>query len=158
MSLFKPPSPLNLEGNVAGNWRKWKQRIQLYMEASGSIKKPEKQQVAIFLHLIGEEALEIYNTFSLSTENKEWLEACYSYKTCSHPSFSNCDHQWNSLQANRRYIIKTPDVNKDTIASPTSDRGITKSPGSHIIKTPDIIRTRSGRTVRPPRLNDFEYY
>ena len=67
MSAFKPPSTLSLEGNVADNWRKWKQRFQLYMEASGSMKKPEKQRVAIFLHLVGEEGLEIYNTFSLST-------------------------------------------------------------------------------------------
>ena len=59
---------------------------------------------------------------------------------------------------NRRDIVKTPDVNKGTITSPKSDRGITKSPGSDIIKTPDVIRTRSGRSVRPPRLNDFVYY
>ena len=58
--------PSSLEGNVADNWRKWKQRFQLYMEASGSMKKPEKQRVAIFLHLIGDDALEIYNTCSLS--------------------------------------------------------------------------------------------
>ena len=71
MSVFKPPSTLSLEGNVAENWRKWKQRFQLYMEASGSMKKPEKQRVAIFLHLVGEEALEIYNTFSLSTAEQK---------------------------------------------------------------------------------------
>ena len=59
---------------------------------------------------------------------------------------------------NRRDSIKTLDVNKGTITNPTSDRGITKSPGSDIIKTPDVIRTRSGRSVRPPRLNDFVYY
>ena len=71
MSAFKPPSTLSLEGNVTDNWRKWKQRFQLYMEASGSIKKPEKQRVAIFLHLVGEEVLEIYNTFSLSTAEQK---------------------------------------------------------------------------------------
>ena len=71
MSAFKPPSTRSLEGNVADNWRKWKQRFQLYMEASGSMKKPEKQRVAIFLHLVGEEALEIYNTFSLSTAEQK---------------------------------------------------------------------------------------
>ena len=71
MSVFKPPSTLSLEGNVAENWRKWKQRFQPYMDASGSIKKPEKQRVAIFLHLVGEEALEIYNTFSLSTAEQK---------------------------------------------------------------------------------------
>ena len=44
MSLFKPPSTLNLEGNVADNWRKWKQRFQLYMEASGSTKTPKRRR------------------------------------------------------------------------------------------------------------------
>ena len=48
---------------------------------------------------------------------------------------------------NRRNVIKTPEVNNGTITSPIRDRGITKRPGSDIIKTPDIIRTRSGRTV-----------
>ena len=38
---------------------------------------------------------------------------------------------------NRRNIIKTPEVNNGTIMSPVSDRGITKRPGSDIIKTRD---------------------
>ena len=153
MSLFKVPSPLTLEGN----WRKWKQRFQLYMEASGSIKKPEKQQVAIFF----------------ISEKKHWkftTHSRYSLKTKNGwkpTTVTKLDHTPRSVivtsnrtlyRRNRRDIIKTPDVKKDTITSPTSDRGITKSPGSHIINTPDIIRTRSGRTIRPPRLNDFEYY
>ena len=70
MSVFKPPSTLSLEGSVAVNWRKWKHRFKLYMEASGSMKKPEKQRVAIFLHLIGDDALEIYNTSLSPAEGK----------------------------------------------------------------------------------------
>lgn len=63
MSVFKPPSTLSLEGNVmvADNWSKQKKLFQLYMEASGSIKKLEKQCVAIFLHFVWEKALEIYD-------------------------------------------------------------------------------------------------
>ena len=37
------------------------------MTASGKIKEDEKVQCAILLHVIGEEALEIYNTFKLAT-------------------------------------------------------------------------------------------
>ena len=59
---------------------------------------------------------------------------------------------------NKTDIIKTPDVNKGTITSPTSDRGITKSPGSDIMKTHDIIQTRFGGAVQPTRLNGFVYY
>ena len=71
IEFIQAASTLNLEKNVADNWRKWKQRLQPFMEASGSMKKPEKQRVAIFLHVIGEEALEIYNTFSLSTAEQK---------------------------------------------------------------------------------------
>ena len=59
---------------------------------------------------------------------------------------------------NRRNIIKTPEVNNGTIMSPKSDWGITKRPGRDIIKTLDIIRTRSVRAVWSPRLNVFVYY
>lgn len=59
---------------------------------------------------------------------------------------------------NRRDIITTTDVNIGNIMSSISDSGITKSPGSDIIRIPDIIRTKSGQTVQPPRLNDFVYY
>lgn len=37
------------------------------MTASGKIKEDEKVQCAILLHVIGEEALEIYNTFKFAT-------------------------------------------------------------------------------------------
>lgn len=50
------------------------------------------------------------------------------------------------------------DVNKGTITSPTSNRGIAKRPGSDIIETPGVIRTRRGRSVRPPSLDEFVNY
>ena len=35
MENMKPMGPLNMGGNVAENWRKWKQRWNLYVKASG---------------------------------------------------------------------------------------------------------------------------
>ena len=67
MSGFKPPSTLSLEEYVADNCRRWKQRFQLYMEATGAMTKPGKQRAASFSYLVGEDALEIYDTHSLST-------------------------------------------------------------------------------------------
>ena len=32
---MKPPQVLNLEGNLAENWRKWEQPFNLYLVASG---------------------------------------------------------------------------------------------------------------------------
>ena len=43
-------------------------KFDLYLKASGKIKDKEDVQCAILLHVIGEEAMEIYNTFKFATE------------------------------------------------------------------------------------------
>ncbi|GBL80181.1 hypothetical protein AVEN_29157-1 [Araneus ventricosus] len=62
-SLTSSP-PFKLNSNHAESWKLWKQRFKLYMDATSLNTKPESQKVAILLHVIGEECLEIYNTFS----------------------------------------------------------------------------------------------
>ena len=71
MDKLQPPGPLALQGNLSENWRKWKQRFELYSAASGLNEKDEKIQSATLLHVIGEEALEVYNTFSWSAEGDD---------------------------------------------------------------------------------------
>ncbi|KAK3755128.1 hypothetical protein QZH41_005886 [Actinostola sp. cb2023] len=51
-------------GNVADNWRRWLQQFNLYMNATGRDGKDEKIQYSTFLTIAGEDALEIYNTFT----------------------------------------------------------------------------------------------
>ncbi len=71
MDGLKPPQPLQFEGNTAENWKKWKQKFGLYMTASGVETKDKKIQSCTLLHVIGDEALEIYNTFDFAeTEDK----------------------------------------------------------------------------------------
>ncbi|XP_068690629.1 uncharacterized protein [Montipora capricornis] len=67
MEVFKPPGALVLEGNLSENWRRWVQRFDLYLTASGKIEENEKVQCAILLRTIGEDGLEIYNTFRFAT-------------------------------------------------------------------------------------------
>ena len=63
--LFSPPTALKLDGsNLEQAWQFWTQKFDLYMTASGADEKPEATQLAIFLHLIGDEALQVYNTFT----------------------------------------------------------------------------------------------
>ncbi|XP_035521957.1 biotin--protein ligase-like [Morone saxatilis] len=59
MEQFKLPSPLVLTGNLGENWRRWEQRFQIYMTVSGAESKDEMIKVAILLHALGEEALEV---------------------------------------------------------------------------------------------------
>ena len=61
MDEIQPPGTLSFAGNVAKNWRKWKQCFELYLTASGIDAKDQKIQLATLLHVAGEEALEIYN-------------------------------------------------------------------------------------------------
>ena len=51
MDGFQLPEPLPLQGNLADNWRRWKQRFELYMIASGKIEKSDKVKTAMLLHL-----------------------------------------------------------------------------------------------------------
>lgn len=71
MDQFKPPSQLVLTGNLAENWRRWEQRFQLYMTATGASVKEEQVKIAILLHTIGEEALEVYNTLTIHLVDEE---------------------------------------------------------------------------------------
>lgn len=69
MDKIKPPNPLSLEGNVAENWRKFKQRFELYLAATEYDGKDDKIQCSVFLHTIGDDALEVYNTFEFASND-----------------------------------------------------------------------------------------
>ena len=68
MEQLKSLDPMNLSGKLSDNWRKWKQRWNLYKVAYGVNEKSEDIQRAIFLHMIGEDALRIYDTFVFKIE------------------------------------------------------------------------------------------
>ena len=68
MDKFQHPEPLSLQGNLAENWRRWRQRFELYLTASGNDAKEEATKSAILLHVAGPEALEVYNTFTWEAE------------------------------------------------------------------------------------------
>ncbi|KAM7307862.1 uncharacterized protein ISCGN_011498 [Ixodes scapularis] len=71
MEGLRPPDGLLLSGNVADNWRKFKQRLELYLAATEPAKaRNDKQKAAIFLHVAGAEAIEIFNTFGLTDEER----------------------------------------------------------------------------------------
>ena len=71
MDVLPSPSPLELTGNVAENWKKFKQSFQLYIDAIGVSQKEDKQQTSILLHVIGEPALDVYNTFKWDEQGDE---------------------------------------------------------------------------------------
>ncbi|KAG8174307.1 hypothetical protein JTE90_010933 [Oedothorax gibbosus] len=71
MADMKSPSSMRLEGNVAENWAKFKQRFTFYLEATEKTSKPDKTKVALLLGIMGEDCIEIYNNFKLSDEDSQ---------------------------------------------------------------------------------------
>ena len=66
MDKLEPPQILSLEGNVRENWRRWRQEFELYLVATESDKKSEKIKSSILLTCIGQQAREVYNTFTFA--------------------------------------------------------------------------------------------
>lgn len=71
MESFKAPKNLSFNDNVAENWRKFRQNFEIYMLATGNDKKSPEIKVAILLNIVGEEAVEVFNTFNLTEEQKK---------------------------------------------------------------------------------------
>ncbi|KAI5720831.1 hypothetical protein M8J77_012222 [Diaphorina citri] len=64
-------SEMVYEGDVANNWKKFKQRFEIYNNATEGCKKSEKTQISVLLHLMGEEAIELYGTFEFGVDERD---------------------------------------------------------------------------------------
>jgi len=64
---FNKPDPLKMTGNLAKNFRNFRQQLLIYFDATESHAKKEATQVAILLNLLGSDGLKIYNTLKIPT-------------------------------------------------------------------------------------------
>jgi hypothetical protein len=71
---LKPPSTIDLKGNLLNEWTKFKQKFLLYLEATEKSKKSGKIKVALLLCLMGDGCLDIFNTFKLDDKEKDDLD------------------------------------------------------------------------------------
>ena len=71
---IQPPTGLVLSAKEkAVNWKGYKQQWDNYAIVAQLDKQPEDYRVALFLYLIGPDAVKIYNSFDLSEENRRKL-------------------------------------------------------------------------------------
>lgn len=70
---LSPASSMHLTGNLADNWKRFKQRFNIYLAASGAGGDDEKLKAHIHLHVMGEDALDIYNNFQLDESLRNTL-------------------------------------------------------------------------------------
>jgi hypothetical protein len=71
-SIVPAPKQLSLrEGNVAENWRKFLGSFNNFLLATGYSTKDDAVQVGLLLSVIGEEAVELYETFEWSDPDEK---------------------------------------------------------------------------------------
>ena len=67
MDYIRKVEKLDLNGNVAENWRVFNQNYKIFETAIELDKKTEPVKIAIFLNTIGPEAVEAFNSFGLTS-------------------------------------------------------------------------------------------
>ena len=76
-SRIPPPPTLDFTvGNIAENWRRFKQHFEWFLISEEKDKKGEAVKIALFLQCAGEEAIDLYNTLTLPSSVK--LEDVYA--------------------------------------------------------------------------------
>lgn len=72
---FIPPEPLNITSDdLATHFKKFKNQIKIYMVATETNSKSNDVQVARLKNLMGPNALDLYNTITNLTEDKETVD------------------------------------------------------------------------------------
>lgn len=64
MEKLNTPGEMDFQ-NGAEKWTKWRQKFEIYLHASGKHVEDEKTKVAVLLNLLGDEGLDIFNTFGV---------------------------------------------------------------------------------------------
>ena len=65
-----------VDGNLAKNWKRWKQTMELMLQGPLA-DKDEKQRCGYFLLYIGQQARDVYNTWALKSAEKDKIEPLF---------------------------------------------------------------------------------
>lgn len=118
---FNKPECLKLSGNIAENFKLFKDEVIIFFEATETIKKPQPTQVARLLNLLGTEGLKLYRSIKLPVEEKETVETIlkhlenYCIPKCNeimeHFKFFTrkqlCDENFDKYYAELRVLVQT---------------------------------------------------
>ncbi|XP_048054388.1 uncharacterized protein K02A2.6-like [Megalobrama amblycephala] len=62
MESVKPPDAVNWTGNIDCEWRTFKQRFTLYLQAVGLDEQSDARKIALLLTVTGPQSIEVFNT------------------------------------------------------------------------------------------------
>lgn len=70
-NMVKRPDPLDVNGNVSESWRRFKRSFDIFMEAADIMTKPDKQKINVLLNCVGPEAVDFYDSFTMTEQQRE---------------------------------------------------------------------------------------
>ncbi|XP_072338611.1 uncharacterized protein [Scyliorhinus torazame] len=99
MENIQPPPQFHISGNLGANWKIFKQKFLLYIEASDLKATWDVRKIALFLSTAGDHAIHIYNSLTFADgEDKT------KFKTVLLKFDSHCDIEVN--ESYERYIFQ----------------------------------------------------
>ena len=63
-----------MTGNAAKNWQKFRPKFDLYLDATDRRKGGDRAMVPSLLHIIGDEGLEVYGTFTWDLKDDQGVD------------------------------------------------------------------------------------
>ena len=73
VSGIRPPPPVSFKSNAAENQRCFRQKWQNYAVITNLRNQTRQYQVALLLHVLGDQALKIYNGFTFTSTEYEHI-------------------------------------------------------------------------------------
>ncbi|XP_023243615.1 uncharacterized protein LOC111641646 [Centruroides sculpturatus] len=93
----KPVPSLLLKGNLAHNWSIWYQKFKIFLHASNLESETDSRKVAIFLRFVGEDALQVFNSFNLDMDNCQYLDVVKKFESHCKPKTNLTIERYNFL-------------------------------------------------------------
>jgi len=118
---FNKPESLKLSGNIAENFKLFKDEVTIFFEATETILKSQATQVARLLNLIGTDGLKLYRSIKRPKDEKETVETILKYlenyciprcnEIMEHFKFFTrkqlCEEKFDKYYAELRVLVKT---------------------------------------------------
>lgn len=94
---------LKLDGNISENWRRFKRNFDIFLVASGISGKGEITKINTFLNMIGEDAVEVFDSFKLTEEqSKSYEEVIKSFENFCKPKKNTVYERFMFYQRKQR--------------------------------------------------------
>ena len=132
MDTIEKPRPLSLDGNLSENWRRFFQAWQVYysLKTHGQ-SVDDRYKTSLFLHVVGEDAAELYHSFSWTSDGDEWKleKVIEKYETYCADRDSDAMHvqrffnyKQDSGQTIDSYVIEVKSLAKKCPFEPIADK------------------------------------